>query len=173
MEHPCVCLKLFEILTCGISSIGTVSSIPLFQTTYDVSKTQVNTNPLKFLWKYFIPNRPYWRYIGPICNIQDLICEVQWFSCILCMGLIVKFRDLLLIFNSANKINIIQRTLSSFQKVVMWLRERTSSHLFFWSSSLPLSRTGHVSYMIWSQCGPVVEVNIANIIYFLLMEIHK
>jgi len=33
------------------------------------------------------------------------------------MGLIVKFRDLLLIFNSANKINIIQRTLSSFQKV--------------------------------------------------------
>ena len=88
-----------------------------FQTTYDVSKTQVNTNPLKFLWKYFIPNRPYWRYIGPICNIQDLICEVQWFSCILCMGLIVKFRDLLLIFNSANKINTIRRTLSSFQKV--------------------------------------------------------
>ena len=80
---------------------------------------QQNT-ALPILWNsfgYFIPNRPYWRYIGPICNIQDLICEVQWFSCILCMGLIVKFRDLLLIFNSANKINIIQRTLSSFQKV--------------------------------------------------------
>jgi len=36
------------------------------------------------------------------------------------MGLIVKFRDLLLIFNSANKINTIQRTLSSFLYVESW-----------------------------------------------------
>jgi len=52
------------------------------------------------------------------------------------MGLIVKFRDLLLIFNSANKINTIQRALSSFLYVESWAQ---GGLLAIYSFDLPAS----------------------------------